>query len=94
MALDAYYDSIVMTWFSNRLFSEAAGIDVPWRSVVAATVQRNFSSEPARRWLRAFAADQDDTFGMMDLAEIAEKAVQDDSGNVYRSRYELLLAND
>jgi hypothetical protein len=36
----------------------------------------------------------DDTFGMMELAEIVEQAVQDDSGNLRRSRYELLLAND
>ncbi len=94
VALDAYYDAIVMGWFSARVYSQRAGVDEVWRATVAETAQRDFSSEPARRWLRAFAADQDDTFGLMEVAEIAEKAVQDDSGNVYRSRYELLLAND
>jgi hypothetical protein len=94
VALDAYYQSIAIGWFTVRNFSQSAGIDVPWRSVVAATAQRVFSSEPARRWLRAWAADQDDTFGLMEIVEIAEKAVQDESRNVYRTRYELLLAND
>ena len=44
---------------------------------------------------QAFALTKDgaNMFGMMELAEIAEKAVQDDSRNHYRSRYELLLAN-
>ncbi len=94
VALDAYYRSIVMGWFSFRLHSQRAGIDAVWRATVAESAQRDFSSEPARRWLRAFAADQDDTFGMMEISEIAEKAVEDDSGNYYRSLYELLLAKD
>jgi hypothetical protein len=94
VALDAYYDSIVLGWFSYRVYSQRAGIDAPWQETVAESAGRVFSSEPARRWLRAWAADQDDTFGTMEIVEIAEKAVQDHSGNVYRSRYELLLAND
>ncbi len=94
VALDAYYDSIVFGWFNVRLYSQSAGVDLPWQANVAESVQRDFSTEPARRWLRAWAADQDDTFGLMEIAEIAEKALQDDSGNHYRSQYELLLAND
>ncbi len=94
VALDAYYQSIVIGWVSFRLFSQSAGVDAPWRAIVADSAQRNFSSEPARRWLRAWAPGMDGTFGMMELAEIAEKAVQDDSGNFPRSQYELLLAND
>ena len=94
VALDAYYHSIVMGWVANRLFSQRGGVDLPWRAIVAESAQRCFSSEPARQWLRAWAAGMDGTFGMMELAEIAEKAVQDDSGNFPRSRYELLLAND
>jgi hypothetical protein len=94
VALDAYYQSIVMGWFNMRRFSESGGVDAPWRANVAATAQRSFSSEPARRWLRAWAAGRVDTFGLVEIAEIAVKAVEDDSGNVYRSRYELLLAND
>ncbi len=35
VALDAYYDSIVMGWFSFRLYSQQGGIDVPWRATVA-----------------------------------------------------------
>ncbi len=95
VALDAYYHSIVMGWVANRLYPQRAGVDLPWRAIVAESARRNLSTEPARRWLRAWAADQEgDLFGGMELAEIAEKAVQDDSGNHYRSRYELLLAND
>ncbi len=94
VALDAYYQSIVLGWFSFRLYSQRAGVDVPWQETVAVSAQRSFSSEPARRWLRAWAADLNNTFGQIELAEIAEKAVQDDSGTLRRSRYELLLAND
>ncbi len=94
VALDAYYQSIVIGWVSIRLYSQSAAVDVPLQAIVAETARQHFSSEPARRWLRAWAADQDDTFGLMEIAEIAEKAVQDDSGNFPRSRYELLLAND
>ncbi len=94
VALDAYYQSIVIGWVTVRLYLQRADLDVPWQAIVAESAQRNFSSEPARRWLRAWAAGMDDTFGMMELTEIAEKAVQDDSGNFPRSRYELLLAND
>ncbi len=94
VALDAYYDSIVIGWVNVRLYSQSAAVDVPLQAIVADSAQRNFSSEPARRWLRAWAAGMDGTFGLMELAEIAEKAVQDDSGGYYRSRYELLLAND
>ncbi len=49
VALDAYYDSIVMGWFSYLLNSQRAGVDAPWRAIVAESAQRNFSSEPARR---------------------------------------------
>jgi hypothetical protein len=94
VALDAYYDSIVLGWFSQRLYSRIADIERPWRSSIVDSVQRNFSSEPGRRWLRAWAAGIDDTFGMADIADIAEKAVQDDSSDIYRSRYELLLSID
>jgi hypothetical protein len=94
VALDAYYESIVMGWFNLQLTSQRSGIDAPWRENVAISVQREFSSEPARRWLRAWVAGMDDTFGGTEIYEIAEKAVQDDSGNFPRSQYELLLAND
>jgi hypothetical protein len=94
VALDAYYQSIVLGWFNSRYYSQFAGIDLPWQETVAATVQTNFSSEPARRWLRAWVADQGGLFGGMEIAEIADKAAQGYSGNHYRSRYDLLLAND
>ena len=95
VALDAYYESIMDGWFSLQLYSQIADIETPWRLVVADSVRRDFSSEPGRRWLRAWAADIDGAFGQrMEIAEIVEKAAQDDSGNYYRSRYELLLAND
>jgi hypothetical protein len=95
VALDAYYQSIVIGWFSYWLNSQQAGLDTQWRVTVAESARTDFSSEPARRWLRAWAADPNNTpFGMTEIAEIAEKAVQDDSGGYYRSRYELLLAND
>jgi hypothetical protein len=94
VTLDSYYESIVFGWFNYKQFAQRAGIDVPWRKNVAVSAQREFSSEPARRWLRAWAAGMDDTLGGMELAEIVEMAVQDDSGNFPRSQYELLLANE
>jgi hypothetical protein len=94
VALDAYYQSIVMGWFNFRESSQRAGFDVPWQEFVAFSVQREFSSEPARRWLRARLAGMGDSFGRTEIYEIAEKAVQDDSGNFPRSQYELLLANE
>jgi hypothetical protein len=94
VALDAYYESIVIGWFSIRLSSQNAGIDAPWREKVAASVQREFSSEPGRRRLRAWLAGQVDTMGGTEIYEVAEKALQDDSGNFPRSQYELLLANE
>ncbi len=94
VALDAYYESIVMGWVSLRRYSQIADIETPWRSAIVDSVQRHFSSEPGRRWLRAWAEGVDDTFGIKDIADVADKAAQGDSGNHYRSRYELLLAND
>jgi hypothetical protein len=94
VALDAYYESIVIGWFSLRISSQRAGFDVPWRENVAASVQRDFSSEPARRWLRAWVAGMDDSSYGTEIYEIAEKALQDDSFNFRRSQYELLLANE
>jgi len=91
VALDAYYESIVMDWFARASYAQRADLDTPWQTFVVLSVQRNFSTEPGRRWLRAWAAGIDDTF---DIAEIAQKAVQDDSDNYYHSTYELLLAND
>jgi hypothetical protein len=44
--------------------------------------------------LRAWVAGVDDSMGGMEVAEIVEKAVQDDSGNFPRSQYEMLLANE
>jgi hypothetical protein len=95
VALNAYYESIVIGWFNLQTSSQSAGFDVPWRENVAASVQREFSSEPARRWLRAWVAGMDaNTLWGTEIYEIAEKALQDDSGNFPRSQYELLLANE
>ena len=94
VALDAYYMSIVMGWYNLQFSSQNAGFDIPWREQVVASVQRQFSSEPARRWLRAWVAGMDDSQGGMVVAEIAKKALADDSDNFPRSRYELLLANE
>jgi hypothetical protein len=94
VALDAYYESIVMGWFNVRLSSQRAGIDAPWQENVASSVQSQFSSEPARRWLRARLAGMGDSFGRTEIYEIAEKALQGDSFNFPRSQYELLLANE
>ena len=94
VALDAYYESIVIGWFNFRLSSQSADIDVPWQENVASSVQSQFSSEPARRWLRARLAGMGDSFGGTEISEIVEKALQDDSGNYPRSQYELLLANE
>jgi hypothetical protein len=94
VSLDAYYTSIVFGWFTFQQFSQRAGIDSPWAENVAYSVRREFSSEPARRWLRAWVAGMGKSFDGTEIYEIVEKAVQDDSGNFPRSQYELLLAND
>ena len=96
VALDAYYESIVIGWFNFRISSQRSGIDIPWQEDVAFSVRREFSSEPARRWLRAWVAsvDVDDSFWGTEIYEIAEKALQDDSDNSRRAKYELLLANE
>jgi hypothetical protein len=95
VALDAYYESIVLGWFNVMDSSQRAGIDSNLKEIVAFAVQNEFSTEPARRWLRAWVAGMDDniTFGT-EIYEIVEKAVQDDSSNFPRSQYELLLANE
>jgi len=80
VALDAYYESIVIGWFSFQVSSQRARIDVPWQESVAYSVRREFSSEPARRWLRAWVVGMGDSFGGTELYEIVDKAVQDDSG--------------
>ena len=52
-----------------------------------------FSSDPGRRWLKAWGADAAGTFGMTEIVELAEAAARDQSDNI-GSRYKLLLAND
>ena len=96
VTLDAYYESIVMGWFNYRRSSQSASIDAPWRENVAQSIRREFSSEPARRWLRTMVADVDvdDSFWGMEIYELVETALQEDSDNFRRSQYELLLAND
>jgi hypothetical protein len=94
VALDAYYSAIAQGWTAYRIRSRIAGIDVPWRAIVADSVRQNFCSEPSRRWLRAWIAGVDDTFGMRDVADVAQRAIQDDSSDLCRRRYELLLEND
>jgi hypothetical protein len=56
VALDAYHLSALMGWFHLRVSSESADFDMPWRENVAASVRKDFSTEPGRRWLRAWAA--------------------------------------
>jgi hypothetical protein len=85
---------VVIGWFSNFASSQIAGIDSTWQDAVGSSIQREFSSEPARRWLRAWVAGMDETMAGTEICEIVEKAVQDDSGNFRRSQYELLLANE
>ena len=95
VTLDAYYETIIIGWFNLRLSSQIADIDAPWRENIATSVQRHFSTEPGRRWLRAWvAAEGVDTMGDPELYAIAEKALQVDSLNFPRSQYELLLANE
>ncbi|MBW2423670.1 MAG: hypothetical protein JRG86_05445 [Deltaproteobacteria bacterium] len=94
VALDAYYQSVVLGWAGVRLHALIAGNDAPWRAVVATEAPRVFGSEPGRRWVRAWAASMGDIIEMKEISEIAQKALQDDSDNFPRSQYELLLANE
>ena len=56
VTLDAYYQSIVWNWYSMLRVSEVAGIERSWRSNVADQARDHFSTQPGRRWLKAWAA--------------------------------------
>ena len=97
VALDAYYDTVVMGWFSQAISRRIGDIDdpYPWQRAVVDSVHRDFSTETGRRWLRAWLAGIDEDSGIVtEVAKVVEMVLQDASGGSRRSRYELLLAND
>ena len=94
VTLDAYYMSVVIDWTLLYGTSEIAGIDRDWRRTVRFEAAREFSSDPGRRWLKAWAEGIYDWSGMNQIAELALEAVRDEAVNHFRSTYELLLANE
>jgi hypothetical protein len=94
VALEALYREIVNNWASMYRTSEISGIDRPWQSTVAAEARVYFTSEPGRRWIGAWVANARAFGGQKKMAEVAERAVEEESGNHFRSAYEMLLAKD
>jgi hypothetical protein len=93
VALDAFYQAVTMGWSSLYYTSEILGVERRWRNGVPLEARLYFSSDPGRRWLKAWGADVAGTFGLTEIVELAEAAARDQSDNI-GSRYKLLLAND
>jgi len=49
VALDAYYETLVLGWFAVMLSSQRGGLENRWQDAVESSVQRQFSTEPGRR---------------------------------------------
>jgi hypothetical protein len=92
--LDAFYEHIVIGWGAAHPTSQVVGADRGWRDTVRFEAPRFFSSQPGRRWLKAWAARLGDTWDLNEVAKLAQEAVRDGSGNSFRSNYETLLAKD
>jgi hypothetical protein len=71
-----------------------SGVARPWRILVNQEVRRYFTSEPGRRWLKAWAASRADYPGRDQVKEVAIRAALDESHNFYQSSYEVLLAKE
>jgi hypothetical protein len=94
VTLDALYTDVLNGWSILRFNSETIGADNGWRFVVANEARLYFSSDPGRRWLNVWAEELAERYGMTEFAGLALEATRDRSVNHYRSRYELLLANE
>jgi hypothetical protein len=93
VTLDGFYSAVTMGWASLYWTSEILGVERQWRMGVPAEARLYFSSDPGRRWLKAWAATTAG-FGFQEVVELAEAAVREPSETGLRSRYEMLLAND
>jgi hypothetical protein len=92
VALDAWYECIVLNWSNMQVTSQIAGLDRPLQLVVTELARMHFSSAPGRRWLEARAAREGAPSDFKEVLAIALEAVSDESGNFYRSQYSVLLA--
>ena len=92
VTLDAFYSSIVLGWGNLYYTSGLLDVERRWRDGVQTQARMYFSSEPGRRWLRAWAADP--VMGLTEIAELALAVVSEKPDNHMRATYELLLAKD
>jgi hypothetical protein len=92
VALEALYQTVAMNMNNIVISSRRAGLDRPWRLAVSQQASRWFSSEPGRRWLRAYYATIDDRFGLSEVGKVAQRAVVETPDDYYGSMYQLLLA--
>jgi len=92
VTLDAFYMSIVLGWANLYYTSGLLDVERRWRDGVPVEARLFFSSEPGRRWLKAYAADP--PMGLTEIAELALASVSEKSDDPKRATYELLLAKD
>jgi hypothetical protein len=91
VTLDAFYWEVVVGWLNYKRTSEISGIDRGWRNAIAEEARRVFTTEPGRRWLRAWSAAPDARL-RKGVSEFALQAVNERRDSHYKSVYELLLA--
>jgi hypothetical protein len=100
VALATFYEALVINWTSMHRTGEILGVDRGWKEMVAGDTRQHFSTAPGRRWLKAWideasVADRDRNFDMLnEITEVAKKTAENETGNYYRTQYELLLAKD
>jgi hypothetical protein len=98
VALATYYEILVFDWTSQHRTGEILGVDRGWKEMVAGDIRQHLSTAPGRRWLKAWideASPGDRLTDMLkEIKEFARETTGDESGNYYRTQYELLLAKD
>ncbi len=98
VALATFYEVLVLNWTSMHRTGEMLGVDRGWKEVVRGDTRKHFSTAPGRRWLKAWideasVAERDQNFDMLnEITEVAKKTAENETGNYYRTQYELLLA--
>ncbi len=55
VVLDAYYNAVIYGWYKVIRMTETTGIERDWRGTVSNSARETFTTEPGRRWLRAWA---------------------------------------
>jgi hypothetical protein len=98
VALATFYEVLILNWTSMHRTGEILGVDRGWKEMVVGDIDKHFSTAPGRRWLKAWIDEASVGDGVIDMLkeikELAKKTAGDESGNYYRTQYELLLAKD